>query len=451
MTSILIQLPDEAEQILQKLNQSGFEAFVVGGAVRDSILGRPVQDWDIATSATPAQMLGVFRDWRTIPTGIAHGTLTVMVNQKSFEVTTFREDGEYLDHRRPSDVYFITTLQGDLSRRDFTINAMAYHHGELIDPFHGLSDLQNGLICCVGNPKDRFQEDALRMLRAVRFASQLGFLVEPMTDQAIFFNAHLLANVSNERIQMELDKILLSENCFEGLNMLANTRLMRHIIPELEDTFGAIQNTPYHQYDVFTHTLHAVENAPQDRTIRLAALLHDIGKPDCCTVESTGITHFYGHAPVSAQKASVILERLRYDNQTIQDVVELIANHDLTVQPRFKFARRMLNRLGEVQFFRLLELHKADIRAQSEKSQYRLVDIAELKKITTIVLMLNECFSLKDLAVNGNDLIAIGYQPSKELGDALQFLLDAVINEEVLNEKDVLINFLKNHQNKQEV
>lgn len=437
-----INIPPNANELIHTLESHGHSAYVVGGCVRDSILGRIPNDWDICTSATPDEMLEIFKDQRVIETGLQHGTITVVMGAESFEVTTYRIDGIYSDNRRPDNVTFTNDLVEDLRRRDFTINAMAYNDAEgLIDPFNGVNDLMYQKISCVGCAKDRFEEDALRILRAIRFAAQLEFDIMPETDWQIHQQYHKLKNISVERINSEFCKIVVSESfCVE---LLLYQDVFSLFIPELADMIGFNQHNPYHDYDVFTHTIHALENCNStDLTTRLAVFFHDFGKPHCYQDDENGVRHFKGHGRVSCDIVDEIMHRLRFDNQTRNNVSELVYYHDATFEVGTKYVKRWLNKIGLEQYKRLLEVRKADIRGQKfQCDESRIDKVNTIEKLLDVVLQDNECFTMKELAVNGNDLMNIGYRPGKALGDALQALLQKVIDGELPNEKDELLDF----------
>ena len=439
-----INIPSDANDLIHTLQNHGHSAYVVGGCVRDSILGRIPNDWDICTSATPSEMLEIFKDKRVIETGLQHGTITVVVNGESYEVTTYRVDGVYSDHRRPDSVTFTDKLIEDLGRRDFTINAMAYNDEDgLIDPFNGLEDIKYRKINCVGFPKDRFEEDVLRVLRAIRFASQLDFAVMPDVDWEIHRQYKNLKNISVERINSEFCKIALSDNfCVE---LLLYKYVFSLFIPELKNMFDFPQNNPYHDYDVFGHTIHAVEHCEsKDLVTKLAVFFHDFGKPNSYQDDEDGIRHFKGHGKISAEITDTIMKRLRFDNETRNNVVELVYYHDATFENGKKHIKRWLNKIGEKQFRRLLEVRKADIKGQKiDYEQSRIEKVEYIEKILEEVLQENECFSLKDLAVNGNDLIDIGYMSGKELGNTLNKLLQLVIDGDCNNEKERLLQEAK--------
>ena len=439
-----IKIPKDVQELLKTLHNNGYSAYVCGGAVRDSILKRPIHDWDICTSATPSEMLEIFKDRRVIETGLQHGTITIVVNGEPYEVTTYRIDGTYSDNRRPDSVTFTDNLVEDLRRRDFTINAMAYNDTEgLIDPFNGLEDIKWQKIQCVGSAKDRFSEDALRILRAIRFASQLDFTIIPSTDWEIHQQYKNLENISIERINSEFCKIASSDSfCVQ---LLLYKDVFSLFIPQLKDMIDFPQNNPYHDYDVFCHTIHAVEHCEsEDLTVRLSVFFHDIGKPHSYQDGEDGIRHFKGHGRVSAEITDNIMKRLRFDNETRNNVVELVYYHDATFEVGKKYVKRWLNKIGEKQFRRLLEVRKADILGQKPNfEQLRIDKVNTIEQILEEVLQEDECFSLKDLAVNGKDLMDVGYKAGRQLGVVLQGLLDCVIGEEVNNNKEELLELAK--------
>lgn len=435
-----INIPSDANELIHTLQNHGNSAYVVGGCVRDSIIGRQIHDWDICTSATPDEMLEIFKDKKVIETGLKHGTITVVVKGESYELTTFRIDGKYSDSRRPDSVIFTSSLIEDLKRRDFTINAMAYNDDEgLIDPFGGLEDIEYKKIQCVGSAKDRFGEDALRILRAIRFASQLEFVMTPETSYEINKQYKNLKNISIERINSEFCKIAASRDfCVE---MVLYKDVFALFIPELKDMFEFQQNNPYHDYDVYSHTVHSIEQCKSDNlVVRLAVFFHDIGKPHSFQDGEDGIRHFKGHGKVSADITDNIMKRLKFDNETRNNVVELVYYHDATFEVGKKYVRRWINKIGVEQFRRLLEVRKADILGQKESyEQYRINKVNNIKQILEEVLREETCFTLKDLAVNGNDLMSIGYKENKELGNTLNELLRLVIDEECPNKKEKLL------------
>ena len=435
-----INIPEDANELIHTLQNNGHSAYIVGGCVRDSILGRTPHDYDICTSATPSEMLEIFKDKKIIETGLQHGTVTVVVNGEPYEITTYRIDGIYSDNRRPDTVTFTDKLVEDLRRRDFTINAMAYNDEEgLIDPFNGMEDIKYKKISCVGRAEDRFGEDALRILRAIRFAAQLEFTIMPGTDREIHKQYKNLENISIERINSEFCKIASSDDfCVE---LLLYKDVFSLFIPELKDMFDFPQNNPWHIWDVFGHTIHAVEYCDSDDlVVRLAVFFHDFGKPHSYQDGEDGIRHFKGHGKVSADMTDSIMKRLRFDNETRNNVVELVSYHDATFEIGKKYVKRWLNKIGEKQFRRLLQVKKADNKAQNlELSSDRIEELEEIELLIDEVLQEDECFSLKDLAINGKDLIGIGYKTGKELGNTLNRLLQLVIDGDCPNEKEKLL------------
>ena len=438
-----INIPTDANMLIHTLQSHGHSASVVGGCVRDSILGRTPHDWDICTSAKPNEILEIFKDKKVIETGLQHGTVTVVVNGEPYEITTYRIDGAYSDNRRPDSVAFTNDLVEDLRRRDFTINAMAYNDTEgLIDPFGGLEDIQSKIIRCVGSAKDRFNEDALRMLRALRFASQLDFVIGFDASYEIHRQCGCLANISIERINSEFCKIASSDMFCVQLVLYYDVFSL--FIPELKDMYDFPQNNSWHIYNVFDHTIHAVKHCESNDLItKLAVFFHDFGKPHCYQDDEDGTRHFKGHGKVSAEMTDRIMKRLKFDNETRLKVVELVHYHDATFEVGKKYVKRWLNILGEEQFRRLLKVKKADNKAQNlELSSDRIKELTEIELILNEVLKDNECFTLKDLAINGNDLIEIGFHPGKELGKVLKDLLQLVIDG-TDNKRETLLTLAK--------
>ena len=434
-----IYIPRDVQSIIDKLESYGHSAYIVGGCVRDAIMGRTPHDYDICTSALPNEVLSIFSDRKVIETGLKHGTVTVQGDEDYYEVTTYRVDGEYTDGRHPDEVRFVDDVVEDLSRRDFTINAMAYNERTgLMDPFHGYDDIENGLIRCVGNPVNRFSEDALRIMRAVRFAATCGFTIHHDTHEAMLSLRHLLAQVSEERKTSEFCKMLVYAN----VDLLMSYRdVFAIFIPELQKTFDFEQNNPHHIYDVYEHIVHSVVEAPQDLHIRLALMFHDIAKPLTYTEDEAGVGHFYGHASEGAEMSKEIMKRMRMDNDTIAIVSELIASHDMATSTSLKTIRRMISKLGENQARRLIAVMRADKLAQSENADtlknLEILDIMESN--IDVVKANNECFTLKNLAINGHDLIGLGVKDGKLIGRTLNHLLDIVLAEPEKNAKEVLI------------
>jgi tRNA nucleotidyltransferase (CCA-adding enzyme) len=437
---ITMKIPNDVESIISALENAGFEAYTVGGCVRDSLLGREPKDWDVCTDATPGQVKAVFANERIIETGLKHGSVTLLIGDTPYEVTTFRVDGQYSDNRHPDSVAFVANIKEDLARRDFTCNAIAYNPKTgVVDLFDGASDISARLIRCVGDPRARFEEDSLRILRALRFAATYGFTIHGDTARAMSESRHLLQNVSKERVADEFNKLIMGSNIVGLLTEHAD--VLFEIIPDLAPTHGFDQRNPYHIYDVYTHTLVSVENAAQDLVVRLAMLLHDICKPQCFTLGDDGVGHFYGHAPVGAAKAKDILRGLKYDNDTIKAVKELVFHHDAVIKVGPGSVKRWLNKLGEERFRQLLAVRRADIAAHSELAQPELARFDELEKVLGVVLAEGQCFTLKDLAVNGGDLIEAGMEPGKWLGKVLNALLRKVIDDELPNEKQALLDY----------
>lgn len=439
-----INIPKGASDLIHILQKNGHSAYIVGGCVRDSILGRIPSDWDICTSATPLEMLCIFKDKKVIETGLKHGTITVVVNGEPYEITTYRVDGDYSDHRRPDTVTFTDDIKEDLKRRDFTINAIAYNDEVgLVDPFDGISDIQYGIIRCVGSAEDRLAEDALRIMRAIRFASQLGFMIMPDVEDEIHRQCENLKNVSIERINSEFCKIVVSDGVCNHLVLYSDVFSL--IIPELKDMFLFKQNNPYHIYNVYTHTLMALGYCEsKELIVKLAVLLHDIGKPHSYQDDEDGIRHFKGHGRVSANMTDEIMKRMRFDNDTRNAVVELIYYHDVTLEVGKKYIKRWLNKIGELQFRRLLQVKKADIKAQNpEYEKDRLEKLSEIEVLLEAVLSEQLCFSLRDLAINGNDVKnTMMIKEGKDIGFWLDVILNKVIDGELNNTKDDLIYYM---------
>lgn len=437
-----IQLPEKVNTIISTLHAHGYEAYAVGGCVRDSILGREPDDWDITTSATPLETKALFK--RTFDTGIEHGTITVLLDKDAFEVTTYRVDGKYEDSRHPKEVTFTRSLKEDLLRRDFTINAMAYNDEEgLVDIFGGISDLKNKTIRCVGNAEERFGEDALRILRAVRFAAQLGFEIEKETQKGIVKLAPTLANISAERIQVELVKMLVSPNP-ELLRKAYELGITKVILPEFDEMMQTTQETLHHKYSVGEHTIKAIEMIRADKVLRLTMLLHDVAKPQMKTIDGNGVAHFKMHDIKGADRAKAILRRLKFDNDTLGKVTRLVQYHDYRIPAEPKRVRRAMNKIGEDLFPYYLEVRRADTMAQSEYlREEKLQNIQEMEMCYQDILEKRECVSLKDLAISGSDLIADGMQPGKEIGIVLNKLLEMVIENPELNTKETLLTLRK--------
>ncbi len=437
-------LPVVVEKAIQRLNTGGYEAYVVGGCVRDSLLGRQPNDWDITTSALPQEIITVFSDCRVIPTGIQHGTVTVLMDGKSLEITTYRVDGEYSDNRHPDKVSFTRNLQEDLARRDFTINALAYHPKKgLVDCFSGLADLDNRQLVCVGDPEKRFAEDGLRILRALRFSAQFGFAIETVTARAIHRLCPLLRRIASERIQEELTKLLCG-NYVKSI-MLAFPDVFSVILPEITPMIGLQQQNPYHFLTVYEHTVETIAAIPPERVLRLTMLFHDMGKPSCYTRDDNGIDHFTGHAAVSAAIAEQAMTRLCYDRKTIDAVKLQILHHDDDPPITDHAIKRMLNRLGIDGMYAHIDVQKADVMGQHPDRLDRLDMLNAIAQRVDDIVAQEVCFSLKSLAVNGNDLMELGYR-GKAVGDMLQRLLEEVVADRLPNERASLLRFAQSNQ-----
>lgn len=436
-----IELPDKVNTIIHTLQSHGYEAYAVGGCVRDSILGRTPEDWDITTSAMPEEVKALFP--YTVDTGITHGTVTVLIGREGFEVTTYRVDGKYEDSRHPKEVTFVRNLKDDLLRRDFTINAMAYNEEDgLEDIFGGTQDIRHGIIRCVGDAKARFSEDALRILRGIRFAAQLGFELDGETKEGMRLLAPTLRKISAERIQTELVKILLSPKP-DILREAWRLGITREFLPELDLAMETKQETPHHMYTVGEHILHTLQNIRSDRVLRLTMLFHDMGKPAKKTMDEKGIAHFKGHAETSRETAETVLRRLKFDNITIQKVEKLVYYHDYRMPVTEKGVRRALSKIGEELFPLYLEVRRADVLAQSTyQREEKLADIDGVEALYRRIVEAGQCVTLKELAVTGGDLIAAGMEPGKEIGRKLNSLLELVLEKPELNTREELLKHI---------
>lgn len=436
----ILEIPDYIKTVLEKLNSCGYEGYIVGGCVRDSIREREPKDWDITTSAIPEQTIECFKDLPVIPTGLKHGTVTVVIEDNPIEITTFRTDEKYEDHRSPSAVTFTASLEADLARRDFTMNSIAYNPERgLVDVYGGKNDIENRVIRCVGNPLERFEEDALRILRALRFAATFSYKIEPKTEAAMFQKKELLKFISWERIRDEFSKILVGHSGWQVIDKYRD--IIAVFIPEIYPMFDLVQKTDYHDSDVWTHTVNTVMCAPDGLELRLAAFFHDIGKPLAEKLFGTEKHQFINHPKISWEMTEEILRRLRYDNNLIQLVAVLVRNHNSAIPKTTSQIKRVLNRIGEQAFFYLLSLKEADIFAQAEKYRdSRISEISNCRIMLQTVLREKPCFTLKDLAVNGYDMIELGYK-GNEIGEKLRYYLDLVINEKCANTKEALLGY----------
>ena len=440
----MFELPRSARFVLKRLHDAGFQAYVVGGCVRDTLLGLAPKDWDVCTSALPHEMQRVFADCHVIETGLQHGTLTVMFDHEPYEVTTFRVDGEYTDHRHPDEVIFVADVREDLSRRDFTVNAMAWsEESGVVDAFGGQEDLEKRLIRCVGDPRKRFDEDALRIMRAMRFASVYGFAIDPDTDAAIHELKHTLSGVAAERIRVELQKLLCGKDA--GRILRAYRDVIFTIFPAMAPMDGFDQRSHHHLWDVWEHTVRAVENVPATETLRLAMLLHDCGKTAAFSLDEQGEGHFYGHEEHSLRMAEKMLADLKLDNATRDRVLLLIGSHGWPVTPERRLLKRRLNRLGEEALRQLIEVKRADALATGTK------DAAGVEAHRTGILAALDalvaeqpCVTLRDMAVNGRDMMALGAK-GPVVGQTLQWLLEQVLDDVLPSDREALLGAAQEH------
>lgn len=465
-----VDMPVGARYIIEQLNKHGYEAYIVGGCVRDSILGKNPNDWDITTSATPQQVKQIFK--RTVDTGIQHGTVTVLVDKSitrqdnrhnakngeyyknshhdyAFEVTTYRVDGEYEDHRRPNSVEFTNSLEEDLKRRDFTINAMAYNDTDgVIDIFGGIDDLKNHVVRCVGNPTDRFDEDALRILRAVRFASQLGFSIDEDTKTAMSKQAEYLKDISAERIQVELTKLITSDNPGRLVEAY-ELGLTKIFLPEFDIMMETEQRNPYHKYTVGMHTIRVMENVPAETAYRYAALFHDMGKPSCKTTGADGVDHFYGHQQASEKMAKSVMRRLKMDNATIERVARIVLFHDYGIDVedeviQIKAFRRFVAKMGLENIPDFFVIRKADMAGQTDYDlTRRLKCVGTMESLYETIKEEAHCLKISDLAIDGKVLMELGMSPGRSMGDMLKLLLELVLDEPELNQREKLISIVQ--------
>ena len=437
-----LEIPQGARHILETLLRGGYEAYLVGGCVRDLLRGVPPHDWDICTSARPEETEDCLAGRRMIETGLRHGTVAVLEEGTVCEVTTYRAEGPYSDGRRPDYVRFVSSLEKDLARRDFTMNAMAVDlEGNLRDPFGGMADIRGGLIRCVGEPGRRFREDGLRLMRALRFSAELGYEIEEQTAAAIHENRAMLECVAAERINGELNRLLVGQNVGEVLRRYPD--VFCQFWPQLEPLVSLEQNSPWHCWGGWEHTIRGVEAASDHVVLRLAMLLHDIGKPGSRSTDENGVDHFYGHAAAGAQLAGQMLRMLKFDSKTRERVVALVERHDVQIPCQDRAILRWLNRLGEEALFQLLEVKRADSMGQApELAGERLAKLEKMRTRAEELIAQGRCFSLKNLAVNGRDVIAAGVAPGPEVGRALNGLLEQVLSGQAPNEREALIKLL---------
>lgn len=433
-----MDMPKNVDTAINLLQSAGFEAYAVGGCVRDSLLGKIPNDWDITTSAKPEDMKSVFADFHCIDTGIKHGTVTVVIDGEPLEITTFRLDGEYEDNRHPKSVTFTSNLGADLGRRDFTVNAMAYSKKTgTVDLFGGQNDLKNKIIRCVGDPDRRFNEDALRILRALRFASALDFEIEEKTAQSLLKNRALLGNISEERIAKELLKLVCGKGAKRILTDFAP--VLFEILPELQPMYKNSHDNPHHCYDIYEHTLIAVESIDPEPTLRFAMLLHDCGKPAVKKFDENGVAHFYGHQRISAEISAQILARLKVSNKFRDEILFLVSNHDRwELYENTEKMPRYLSKFGLDGVLNLLKVMRADVLAQSPEYRYRLDQIADAEETAKNLAAQKPCLSLSELQINGRTLMDIGIPQGRKLGAVLAQLLDEVIDGVTKNTQEAL-------------
>jgi len=440
-----VKLDKDVKEILKNFKNKNFKAYVVGGAVRNYYLELEINDYDIATNAKPDEVIKIFE--KVIPTGIKYGTVTLVYNDKNYEITTFRKDFNYINNRKPKKVIFSNSIEEDIKRRDFTINSLYCDmDGKVHDLYNGIKDIKSKIIKTIGEPDERFKEDALRMIRAIRFMSTLGFVIEKKTQKSIENNYSNIKNISPERIRIEFDQIILSENPGEGIRSLVETNIMKHIIPEIYDSIGFEQHNKYHDKDVFEHTISVLENIESKLELRLSALLHDISKPKTFTLDEKDEGHFKGHHIKSAEKSVEILKRLRYDNKTIENVRVLIRYHYLKdISIKEKGIKRFIRNVGEERLEDIFKLNIADIKGKSDIAG--MDKINNLKEKTRLILEKKEPLNKKDLNINGEDIKKIGVKEGKTIGKILDFLLDKVLEKPDLNNKKTLIDITKKYLN----
>lgn len=442
---VRISIPPQVQRVLLRLRERGFEAYAVGGCVRDSLLGNIPADWDLCTNARPKETESCFD--HCVLTGAKYGTVTVIEEGGPYEITTFRAETGYADSRHPDAVQFLPDLEGDLSRRDFTINAMAADaEGVVTDLFGGMEDLQKKQIRCVGIAAERFSEDALRILRALRFASRLGFSIEAQTAEAIHREKSALTRVAAERLRKELSGLLMGQSAEALLEEYADVLCL--LLPEIQPSVGFVQYNPHHKWDVYRHSLRVLRNTPPKETLRLAALLHDAGKPVCFFLDEAGVGHFYGHGERSAELCRAALRRLRYDNHTVDYVTKLVELHDFSA-PNLKSLRRLLAKVGEPLLRDLFALRRADAlgTGTAEKEQVEAQTEQYLAWLEEI-LAADRCLSLKDLALRGEDLLEMGIPKGPQVGLLLRQMLEEVLEERLPNEREALVKFIQEFRNK---
>ncbi|MBR6800777.1 MAG: CCA tRNA nucleotidyltransferase [Eubacteriaceae bacterium] len=430
-------LPESVLKAINIIEKSGHKVYVVGGCVRDHLMGRTINDYDMTTSASTEELKELFKEYTLILAGEKHGTITPVIDGEPFEITTFRTDGEYSDGRHPEEVKFVTSFKEDAARRDFTMNSIGYNPAEgYVDHYGGVEDIKNGVIRCVGDAEKRFDEDALRIMRAVRFSSQLGYTLDEGTKKAAFVKADNLKKISGERVFEELKKTVMGKNCEEVLNEYMG--ILASVIPELSEMIGYDQQNYHHNLTLSAHTAKVVAGLPEDEVLRLAGLFHDIAKPACATVDENGVKHFKGHPAKGAEMAKAILTDLRCDNKTLEDVYTLIKEHDSDIPAEEKSVRRKLAKLGERLFFMLMDIKIADNLAQAP-GFLRVDKFENIKDIAREIIKRGDCLSLKKLNIDGKDILSMGYSPSRKIGDCLERLLEKVIDGDIPNDREILL------------
>lgn len=431
-------IPDYVESIMDTLEKNGYEAYIVGGSVRDILLGKTPTDYDIATNAHPEEIECIFSEYKTIDVGKKFGTILIYQPEGSIEVTTFRKEGSYIDGRRPEWVSFSYKIEDDLSRRDFTINAIAYNkYKGIIDPYNGRKDLKRKIIRTVGEPEERFNEDYLRILRAVRFASQLKLTIDEPTFSAGIKCSPNIEKVSVERIFSEFFKILLSETPSYGIRLLENIGVLKIILPEIIHSIGFKQNNPHHEMDVYNHILCVLDNTPPIIQIRLAALFHDIGKPHTLTIDEEGIGHFYGHDKIGADISKEVLKRFKASNELVEKVSNLVKEHmNHHADFKEKGLKRLIRRLGEREVFNLIDLQIADIKCSNKEATIDY--IIERRNRIEEILEKKETYEINQMDIDGEDLMDLGFEEGPIIGEILEYLLEKVMEKPELNDKEIL-------------
>lgn len=433
-----LKIDKKADFILNKLKEKGFEGFIVGGCVRDLILGNTPKDYDITTNAKPNEIINTFKDYKTILTGIKYGTVTVVIDKTPFEITTYRKENEYINNRKPKSVEFLSSIDEDLYRRDFTINSMAYNNDKkLIDLYDGLNDIKKGIIRAIGNKDEKFEEDAIRILRAYRFAGRYGWKIEEETKKSMIKNMNLLNNIAKERIIPELKEI------FESGMDIYDMDFIKTLFPVINDCFNTYQNNKYHMRSVGEHIYNTFNNIDNVFYLKMTMLLHDIGKVDTKTTDENNVDHFYNHADISREKARIILNNFKFDNENKHKILTLIEYHDKYMAPEPKYIKKMLNKIGEDLFFDLIKVRVADDTAKNhELVKNNLKLFKETEALAKKIINEKQPYNIKDLDISGKDIIKLGYE-GKEIGEILNYLLNKVLEDSSVNKKEKLINLIQ--------